>query len=164
MAQLKTVYVTDEQTGEETFYTSVKQAAEAIGSNEKALRAACRHGHKHRGFAVRFGEPIASNHRAPQVNICFDCKKACGKCSWSGIDPVTRKPAYKPVPGWTAEKVMLNCGWSNGRPYFGETYHITACPLFEQDEPRADRDELTYTESQDFMSNLRHLLRRWEDG
>lgn len=59
-------------------------------------------------------------------NICFDCKNACGKCSWSGLDPVTKKPAFKPVEGWTAEKVYINFG----KNYHTETYRITACPQF----------------------------------
>jgi len=165
MAAVKSVYAKDESTGEETHYKSVKRAAEALGVSEKAVRNAIRHGYTCSGHKCRFGEPVINKHRIPKVNICFDCKKACGKCSWSAIDPVTGKVKFEPVPGWTAEKMEINFSWSNGRPCFSETYHITACPLFERDEPREANDrELTYTESKDFMSNLRHMLRRWEDG
>lgn len=71
-----------------------------------------------------------------QANICFSCRKACGRCSWSGIDPVTKKPRFEPVPGWTAKKVFVK-SWSKGHKLeYVETYHITACPEFEPDRPR----------------------------
>lgn len=70
-----------------------------------------------------------------KANICFRCQKACGRCSWSGIDPVTKKPRFEPVPGWTAKKVLLK-SWSNhSKSKYIETYHITACPEFEPDMP-----------------------------
>jgi hypothetical protein len=62
-----------------------------------------------------------------KVSICFDCKNACGGCSWSGIDPVTKKCLFEPVPGWTAEPVYLKMSKRRVK-----TYHITACPLFEK--------------------------------
>ena len=68
-----------------------------------------------------------------RANICIDCEKACGGCSWS--------KDFTPVPGWTAtpvvrrvwtkldkKKIVHNC----------ETYSITACPLFERTKPRKD--------------------------
>ena len=67
-----------------------------------------------------------------KANICFDCKKACGDCSWSETDPNTKKGRFEPVPGWTAEKTVLNVGMNGTNRNFVETYHITACPLFEQ--------------------------------
>ena len=66
-----------------------------------------------------------------RTNICIDCKKACGGCPWSAIDPETDRPAFKPVPGWSATETVLYNGSSVER-----TYHITACPLFERDEKR----------------------------
>lgn len=65
-----------------------------------------------------------------RANICFDCDKACGGCSWTEIDPITERPRFEPVPGWTAEKTMLNVGSSGNRRRFLKTYHITACPEF----------------------------------
>ena len=65
------------------------------------------------------------------ANICIDCKNACGGCSWSEWDSVTDKPRYEPVPGWTAERVLLKLGHRNGKPVVVHTYHITACPQFE---------------------------------
>ena len=63
-----------------------------------------------------------------KANICFDCQKACGGCSWSR--------SFEPVPGWTAEKTMLNNGMACDKRRMAETYHIIACPEFVQDEPR----------------------------
>ena len=75
--------------------------------------------------------PVGQN-----TNICFNCQKACGDCSWSAIDPATKKPKFEPVPGWTAKKVMLNLGRNKTKNIFAETYHITACPEFVPDLPR----------------------------
>lgn len=74
------------------------------------------------------------NHN--RANICFSCQKSCGRCSWSGIDPVTKKPRFEPVPGWTAKKVLLKSWSHNSKSKYIETYHITACPEFEPDKPR----------------------------
>ena len=66
-----------------------------------------------------------------RTNICIECQKACGGCSWSEMDPVTGTIRFEPVPGWTAEKVLLNFGTTtSGRKVVTETYHITACPEF----------------------------------
>lgn len=71
-----------------------------------------------------------------RTNICIDCQKACGGCSWSEIDPATKKIRFEPVPGWTAKKVRLNSGIMGGKRRILETYHITACPEFVRDERR----------------------------
>ena len=65
------------------------------------------------------------------TNICFDCKKACGKCSWSEIDPETKKPAFKPVEGWTAIRVPYLIGAGSG---IDSTYYISKCPEFEPED------------------------------
>ena len=71
-----------------------------------------------------------------KTNICFRCQNACGGCSWSEIDPDTKKPRYEPVPGWTAKKVLLNVGYNCKKRRLIETYHITACPEFIPDKER----------------------------
>lgn len=53
------------------------------------------------------------------ANICFDCARACGGCSWSR--------RFKPVPGWTAQRATLPGGMSGTRI---DTYQITACPQY----------------------------------
>lgn len=59
------------------------------------------------------------------ANICFDCKNAVPDDQGHGC-PWSRK--FEPVPGWTAEPVMMG-GNSNSV----NTYSITACPLFDPD-------------------------------
>ena len=66
-----------------------------------------------------------------KTNICIECEKACGGCSWSAADPITGKLLFEPVPGWTATPVLLNLGRHfDGRKSYAQTYHITACPEF----------------------------------
>ena len=52
-------------------------------------------------------------------SICWECKKICGKCSWSRN--------FTPVPGWRAEPVK--------RRYQGKmegTYIVQDCPEYER--------------------------------
>ena len=51
--------------------------------------------------------PVDASKYTKQANICFDCENATGGCSWSALDPVTGKPQFKPVPGWTATPAVL---------------------------------------------------------
>ena len=84
-----------------------------------------------RKFAVFDEEkpPCDDSKFTKRANICFDCENALGGCSWSALDPVTGKPQFKPVPGWTATPVVI--GEKNGDyRYSWETYCITACPQF----------------------------------
>ena len=69
------------------------------------------------------------------TNICIDCKNACGGCSWSASAP-GGELLFQPVPGWTAERVLLYLGKTPKGPRFCHTYHITACPQFVSDPPR----------------------------
>lgn len=73
----------------------------------------------------RLGKRKETNHRA---NICFDCARACGGCSWSA--------RFEPVPGWTAEPVQIKYYNKSDGPLFTDTYSITACPLFTPDKER----------------------------
>lgn len=67
-------------------------------------------------------------------NICIDCKKACGGCSWSEVDRATGEIRFEPVPGWTAKKVQLRNGSNrDGSGHYVYTYSIKACPLFERE-------------------------------
>lgn len=160
---VRAVYVRDPKTGEETRYPSINQASKALDVDPGQVKISCSKGYKVRGFYCRFGEISGDRETVVGANICFDCKKACGKCSWSASDPATGKIKYEPVPGWTAKKVSYVSGWSNGKPCHTETYHITDCPLFEQDDPRkVDYRELTCSESEDFLKNVGYLLKRWE--
>ena len=159
---IRAVYVTDPNTMVKKHYPSAQEAAKAIGATEGYVRKCCHTGDTCCGFYCEFGEAyhIQGKHNGAKPNICFDYKNACGKCSWSAADPDTGKLKYEPVPGWTAEKSFLKVGKENI-----ETYHITACPQFEPDEPRKeDYRELTFTEYLHFLENVNYLLKRWEHG
>jgi hypothetical protein len=103
--------------------------------------------------------------RKKRANICIDCKKACGGCSWSAVDPKTGKIRFEPVPGWTAEAVLLKLGAYGSRKYerLTDTYHITACPEFEGDayEIHHDCKQLSPAESAWFLDNVNQILREW---
>lgn len=63
-------------------------------------------------------------------NICFDCKKAYGGCSWTELDKNGRV-RFEPVPGWTAKEITIRFDKRKEK-----TWHITKCPLFEPDNIR----------------------------
>ena len=90
-----------------------------------------------------------------KANICFDCQKACGGCSWSEIDPNTGRPRFEPVPGWTAKKVKQRV--NTYKVCWEDTYHITACPEFVPDEKRAVVHLGEISEEQ-----MRLLLQSWK--
>lgn len=95
-------------------------------------------------------------HGYSNANLCFRCQKACGGCSWSELDPVTRKPRFEPVPGWTAKKILLNVGRSRKKRHIIETYHITACPEFVPDEERhVERVSITDEQFEKLMKEWR---------
>ena len=56
-------------------------------------------------------------------SICSHCANCVGKCSWSAH--------FKPVKGWTAEKVEYNAQGLNRNAY---SYNVTQCPQFEEEE------------------------------
>ena len=89
-----------------------------------------------------------------KANICFNCQKACGKCSWTAVDPVTKKIRFEPIPGWTAEKVKLLTGHSHYNAVVIDTYHITGCPEYLADEPRPNDFKEVTNEQWEAMCRL----------
>lgn len=74
---------------------------------------------------------------APHSQLCWDCANACGGCSWSGIDPVTHKPRFEPVPGWKAKPTRTERSTGMGRKKRVLTsYAIRSCPEFVKEERR----------------------------
>lgn len=70
---------------------------------------------------------LADCYVRPHAQLCWDCKKACGGCSWS--------KNFEPVPGWIAEeRVLYHRG--NGEKIRTSSYHIRYCPEFERDDPK----------------------------
>lgn len=63
--------------------------------------------------------------------LCWECKKACGGCSW--VD------SFAPVKGWQAEKNVIPDKAVGGI----DSYCVKACPEFTPDDKRIiNLDEL----------------------
>lgn len=61
------------------------------------------------------------------LTLCWRCAKACGRCSWSD-------GSFTPVEGWTAQETRLReQHWSMDADRSIQSFHVTACPLFEDD-------------------------------
>lgn len=69
---------------------------------------------------------------ASHANICFDCRRACGGCSWSEIDPETNKVRFEMPIGCKTEKIWRRKEWSCESIYY-QTLRIVSCPLFVHD-------------------------------
>lgn len=57
------------------------------------------------------------------TNICFDCEKAVGGCTWARNFIVPEGATYQPV-------------YDKNKPGVVLTMNITACPLFERSPNR----------------------------
>lgn len=79
--------------------------------------------------------PIEKYFVCEHVNICFDCQRAVGGCSWSEIDPKTNKPRFKFVDGSITKKVKRKV---KGR--FVDEEMIVSCPLFLPDEKNCEEE------------------------
>lgn len=64
------------------------------------------------------------------MNICADCYRKIGTCSW--------EKNFTPVPGWRAKEVAINAKAWTHKDEQGtvKTYNIQWCPLFVS-HPRA---------------------------
>lgn len=70
---------------------------------------------------------ITNANQRSNSNICFTCANAYGGCEWTAVDRETDKIRFEPVPGWTAEKTLLNMSNYKQRRIV-ESYHIIDCP------------------------------------
>lgn len=66
---------------------------------------------------------LARTNQPKESTICFDCKNACGGCSWSR--------SFRPVPGWKAEETSLFAGKDKERT---KSYRVISCPEFDGGE------------------------------
>lgn len=56
--------------------------------------------------------------------LCWDCEKACGRCSWS--------KNFTPVEGWKAIPTKISCGYKlGGIPHIVDSFIVCECPEFE---------------------------------
>lgn len=69
---------------------------------------------------------MVERDKQTRPTLCWDCKNACGGCSWSA--------KFEPVPGWKAVRKIIRpqAGWGKGKAV--DTYRVDKCPLFEPDE------------------------------
>lgn len=71
---------------------------------------------------------MTTNRPASTAQLCWSCQNAVptedGRrgCEWS-LD-------FRPVPGWTAERV--------GKSVIGKTWSVKACPKYIPDRPRKE--------------------------
>lgn len=57
--------------------------------------------------------------------LCWNCEKACGRCSWS--------KNFTPVEGWKAVPTKIACGYKYGgvKPHIVDSFDVYECPEFE---------------------------------
>lgn len=53
--------------------------------------------------------------------LCWSCRKAVRECSWSDL--------FEPVPGWTAEKTVIETNGAACR----DSYRVIRCPEYAPD-------------------------------
>jgi len=56
--------------------------------------------------------------------ICWECKNACGKCSWSS--------RLEPVEGWDAKPTKV-VDYAAGKKVITDSFKVKHCPLFAKD-------------------------------
>lgn len=90
-----------------------------------------------------------------KANICFDCENACGGCSWTEFDPVTRGTRFKVPEGAVATPVYDRNG-------IFITYSISVCPLFIESPPRnGTHGELPESANPEFFSDPQKYIDRY---
>lgn len=67
------------------------------------------------------------NNAESRGTLCWRCKKAVGRCSWTELDS-SKKVRFEPVPGWVAVKSLGMPGRKS------ESYLVLSCPEFDPDE------------------------------
>jgi hypothetical protein len=76
-------------------------------------------------------EKIKNSSLLKHANICIDCQRAVGGCSWSEVDENTGKIKFQPVEGSVFEDVTTYV-----RGTKKTTKRMVSCPLFVPDEKR----------------------------
>lgn len=73
-----------------------------------------------------------------KATLCWRCENACGRCSWTEVDPDTQQIRYQPVPGWVAIPTTLSMG-RPARPQ--RSYQVLTCPEFDPTPDRVETEE-----------------------
>lgn len=118
--------------GERTFLTycgkthSLAEWSVICGVNARTLAKRMQHGFPPEKVLA----PLMHKGRQEPANkqLCWTCKKACGRCAWS------RKPNPQPIPGWIAEQTEVKI--TRGKTQV--SYRIVWCPEWESDGRKED--------------------------
>lgn len=76
----------------------------------------------------RNAEYPGKRFRYSTESICWDCKKAVARCTWSRF--------FVPVDGWDAKETKIKTFNYEGQPVYIDSYKVYKCPEFEPDAPR----------------------------
>ena len=60
--------------------------------------------------------------RKTKETLCWTCKNACGKCSWS--------KGFEPVDGWDAIPTKIKVSIETNE--YTDSYFVKNCPLYER--------------------------------
>lgn len=78
-------------------------------------------------FIAGWRQPKRKPVTKPRIDsLCVSCEKCDGRCLWS------RKPIFRPVPGWVAEPTVIRCGKYNGVMRLQRSYLVLSCPEYER--------------------------------
>ena len=67
------------------------------------------------------------NNVESRGTLCWRCKKAVGRCSWTGLDS-SKKVRFEPVPGWDAIPTTRTV---SGK-FVEKSFSVRACPKFRR--------------------------------
>lgn len=71
---------------------------------------------------MSWNDTTRKNILGKKLQLCWDCEKATGGCSWS------EKDKAEPIPGWDAEPDVMNSDTDREV----QTFRIYYCPQFVQ--------------------------------
>ena len=131
MANIREVELTNIVNGKKTVCRNIRHAESVLGRSTCYIRNRIKHnehivdkdGNVFRGklLNVEFCSKPSSDGKQTRPQLCWKCKKACGKCSWSR--------SFVPVAGWTAKETKIH----NNQTNIISTYLIIDCPQFDEE-------------------------------
>ena len=140
LKQLRRCILVNEKSKAEKYFENLSFADMYLGQApgyvaRRAGRGEKCHDYNHkRVFSVKifaansFEEMQIMNSKYHSQQLCWDCKNACGRCSWS--------QSFTPVRGGVAEETPINTlGPGRNQKHYNitrESYAIKECPLCER--------------------------------
>lgn len=107
--------------------------------------------------------------RSSSATLCWQCRKACGGCSWTSWDFKRERPRFEPVEGWEAVPRML---YAADKARGGvQSYEVRHCPEFKPDQnvrraPQAKGDPCQTCRMKEVCRDRRwtcNAKARWEE-